>query len=375
MFYAEGLVKSYKKKVDGRRIMRRVVDEVCFEVNHGEVVGLLGPNGAGKTTSFCIACGFTRPDKGKVVFDGKDITNWPMHRRARDSGLGYLPQKESVIGKLTVEDNLVATMELLGFSAKKRRARVEELIGKFRLEKVRNSLGQTLSGGERRRTEIARALISEPKIILLDEPYVGIDPVTIADFQRLILELNNEGISILITDHQVVETLRIVDRCYVLQEGKIIAEGSPDEVVANERVQKYYLGKNLANDWAREKEKIDAQKGAVGRLPKRTSPQRPARPAVQERAETPVRPERPLHPERPVRPERPLHPERPMRPERPTSLSDSAAQLGRQVRLVRRGRTLELPGANDGDATPQRQENKVSRFKRKKRKKGGKDAA
>lgn len=234
---AEGLVKVY-----GRR---RVVDGVDFEVEQGEIVGLLGPNGAGKTTSFRMTCGMIPPNAGKVTLGDLDVTNWPMYRRARDGGMGYLAQESSVFRKLTVENNLLGVMEMLGMDRPARQRRCDELLDQFKITKLRKSLAMSLSGGERRRLEIARALVSNPKIILLDEPFTGIDPVTIASIQEIIRALRERGISILITDHQVRETLQITDRSYVIRDGRVLCHGTPPEVLANAEARKYYFGEGI----------------------------------------------------------------------------------------------------------------------------------
>jgi lipopolysaccharide export system ATP-binding protein len=230
----EGLVKIY-----GRR---RVVDGVDFHVQRGEIVGLLGPNGAGKTTSFRMTCGMIEPNAGKVVLNEIDVTDWPMYRRARDGGMGYLAQESSVFRKLTVEANLLGMLEMLGKGRRERRARCDELLEQFKITRLRKSLAMSLSGGERRRLEIARCLVSEPQIILLDEPFTGIDPVTIASIQEIIRQLRTAGISILITDHQVRETLQITDRSYVIRDGQVLCQGTPEEVVENADARKYYFG-------------------------------------------------------------------------------------------------------------------------------------
>lgn len=234
---ARGLVKSY-----GRR---RVVDGVEFEVHPGEIVGLLGPNGAGKTTSFRMTCGLVEPDGGTVKLMGKDVTKWPLHRRSKEGGMGYLAQESSVFRKLSVQDNLLGVMEMLGFNRQTRRKRCEELMEQFGITKLRRSRAMSLSGGERRRLEIARCLVSEPKIILLDEPFTGIDPVTIDSIQDIVRELRSAGISILITDHQVRETLEITDRSYVVKAGRILCHGPPDEVLANPDARKHYFGEGI----------------------------------------------------------------------------------------------------------------------------------
>ncbi len=237
MLEAKGLVKIYGS--------RRVVDGVDFEVFPGEIVGLLGPNGAGKTTSFRITCGMIEPNAGQVTLGGLDVTNWPMFRRARDGGMGYLAQESSVFRRLTVEENLLGVMELLGMDQKTRRNRCDQLLEQFAITRLRKSKAQSLSGGERRRLEIARALVSNPKIILLDEPFTGIDPVTIDSIQEIIRGLRRSGISILITDHQVRETLQITDRSYVIRAGKVLCHGQPDEVLNNEEARKCYFGEDM----------------------------------------------------------------------------------------------------------------------------------
>lgn len=231
-----GLVKTY-----GRR---RVVDGVDFEVEQGEIVGLLGPNGAGKTTSFRMTCGLIEPDAGKVVLAGKDVTQWPMFIRARDGGMGYLAQEQSVFRKLTVEANLLAVMEMLGMDRSARRKRCEALLEQFDIKHIRKSKAMQCSGGEKRRLEIARCLISNPQIILLDEPFTGIDPVTINSIQKIIRRLREDGISILITDHRERETLAITDRSYVIRSGKVLCQGTADEVLNHPDARKYYFGES-----------------------------------------------------------------------------------------------------------------------------------
>ena len=233
----EGLVKSY-----GRR---RVVDGVNFEVSRGEIVGLLGPNGAGKTTSFRMTCGMVDPDRGRVLLSGKEVTKWPMYRRAREGGMGYLAQESSVFRKLSVQNNLLGMMELLGMRRSDRKKRCRELLEQFNITHIRKAKAGTLSGGERRRLEIARCLISSPKIILLDEPFTGIDPVTIDGIQGIIRKLRDTGISVLITDHQVRETLEITDRSYVIRAGKVLCHGSPSDVINNPEARKYYFGDSI----------------------------------------------------------------------------------------------------------------------------------
>jgi lipopolysaccharide export system ATP-binding protein len=232
-----GLVKSY-----GRR---RVVDGVDFEVDPGEIVGLLGPNGAGKTTSFRMACGMIDPDAGHVTLGGKDVTAWPMYRRAKEGGMGYLAQESSVFRKLSVQKNLLGVMEMLGMNRKLRNSRTEQLLEQFGITKLRKSKAMSLSGGERRRLEIARALVSDPQIILLDEPFTGIDPVTIDSIQSIIRDLRDRGIAILITDHQVRETLEITDRSYVIRAGQVLCHGRPREVLNHPEARKHYFGEGM----------------------------------------------------------------------------------------------------------------------------------
>ena len=231
---ANGLVKIY-----GRR---RVVDGVSLTVNRGEVVGLLGPNGAGKSTSFKMMCGVVVPNRGQVFLQGKDVTQWPMHLRAREGGMGYLPQKSSVFAKLTCEQNLKGMMQLLGFSWRQQKTRCEELLEQFKITHIRKSKAGDLSGGERRRLEIARCLVSEPQIIMLDEPFAGIDPVTSQNIRVVIRELADRGIAILITDHDARAILHSADRTYVVSEGKILISGSAEEIIQHKEVRKKYLG-------------------------------------------------------------------------------------------------------------------------------------
>jgi len=230
------LVKSYG--------LRTVVNEVSLKVGQGEIVGLLGPNGAGKTTTFYMTVGFVKPDAGKVFIDDLEITNLPMYKRAR-KGIGYLPQEPSVFRKLTVEDNIMAILELMPLNKMEKKEKLEELIEEFGLEKVRKNVGDSLSGGERRRTEIARALASSPKFILLDEPFAGIDPIAVEDIQYIVARLKKKNIGILITDHNVQETLSITDRAYLMFEGKILMAGTAEELAENETVRKVYLGQNF----------------------------------------------------------------------------------------------------------------------------------
>ncbi len=237
MLEVQGLVKYYGA--------RCVVDGVDFKVEKGEIVGLLGPNGAGKTTSFRMTCGMIEPNQGKVVLNNLDVTRWPMYRRAREGGMGYLAQESSVFRKLTVEKNLLGVMELLGMDRKTRYARCDELLDQFDIKRLRKSVALSLSGGERRRLEIARALVSNPKIILLDEPFTGIDPVTIQSIQEIINSLKHNGIAILITDHQVRETLQITDRLYLIYAGKVLCHGPPQEVLNHPEAREFYFGENI----------------------------------------------------------------------------------------------------------------------------------
>lgn len=233
---AEKLVKEYKG--------RRVVNEVSIEINQGEIVGLLGPNGAGKTTSFYQIVGFVKPDSGKVFLDDQDITNMPMYKRAQ-SGIGYLPQEVSVFRKLTVEDNLMAILEMTKLTKKEQKNRMETLLDEFGLQHVRKNMGEVLSGGEKRRIEIARCLTVDPKFILLDEPFAGVDPIAVEDIQQIVAKLVEKNIGILITDHNVQETLHIVDRAYLLFEGSILKTGTANDLAADEQVRRVYLGKNF----------------------------------------------------------------------------------------------------------------------------------
>ncbi|MEO1260001.1 MAG: LPS export ABC transporter ATP-binding protein [Bacteroidota bacterium] len=223
---------------------RTVVRGVSLEVNQGEIVGLLGPNGAGKTTTFYMVVGFIKPNGGRVYLEKGDITSQPMYKRAR-LGIGYLPQEPSVFRKLSVEDNLKAVLEMMPIPKAEKKDRLEGLIAEFGLEKVRKSKGDTLSGGERRRTEIARALASNPKFILLDEPFAGIDPIAVEDIQSIVFKLKARNIGILITDHNVQETLSITDRAYLMYDGSILKAGTAEELAADEQVRRLYLGKNF----------------------------------------------------------------------------------------------------------------------------------
>jgi len=223
---------------------RRVVNKVSIEVSQGEIVGLLGPNGAGKTTSFYMMVGFIKPDGGKIFLDTEDITSLPMFKRAK-LGIGYLPQESSIFRKLSVEDNIMAVLEMTQLSKAEQASKLEELIDEFGLKIVRKSRGDLLSGGERRRTEIARALAVDPKFILLDEPFAGIDPIAVEDIQQIVAQLKFRQIGILITDHNVRETLSITDRAYLLFEGNILKSGTAEELASDEQVRKVYLGKSF----------------------------------------------------------------------------------------------------------------------------------
>ncbi|MBE0677458.1 MAG: LPS export ABC transporter ATP-binding protein [Bacteroidales bacterium] len=234
--YTTNLVKRYKT--------RTVVNEVSVEVEQGEIVGLLGPNGAGKTTTFYMIVGLIRPNGGQIWLDSTEITGFPMYRRAR-MGIGYLAQEASVFRKLSVEDNLMAVMELSDMKKEERKERQESLLEEFGLARIRKSLGTQLSGGERRRTEIARALALKPNFILLDEPFAGVDPIAVEDIQMIVSHLKDKNIGILITDHNVHETLSITDRAYLLFEGKILKQGTSSQLADDEQVRNVYLGKNF----------------------------------------------------------------------------------------------------------------------------------
>jgi lipopolysaccharide export system ATP-binding protein len=223
---------------------RRVVDDVTVFVQQGEVVGLLGPNGAGKTTSFYMIVGLISPDSGRILVDDEDITDLPMYQRAR-RGISYLPQEASVFRKLTVEDNLMAILQTLRMRGRERRERMNRLIEQLGLETVRHNKGYTLSGGERRRVEIARSLVIEPSFLLLDEPFSGIDPIQVLELQRIIFDLKNSGIGILVTDHNVRETLAVTDRAYIINNGKIFRAGTPEALGADAEVRRVYLGENF----------------------------------------------------------------------------------------------------------------------------------
>jgi len=232
------------KKLEKTYRGRKVVRGVSFQVRYGEVVGLLGPNGAGKTTSFYMVVGLVKPDQGRVVLDGTDVTRMPMYQRARN-GIGYLAQEPSVFRKLTVAENLMAVLETMDLSGLERRDRMEGLLAELGIAHLAGSKAYTLSGGERRRVEIARALTLSPKFILLDEPFAGIDPLAVQDIQGIIQLLKKKGIGILITDHNVRETLAITDRAYIISEGKIIEAGSAEEITASPRVREFYLGESF----------------------------------------------------------------------------------------------------------------------------------
>ena len=233
---ADNLVKKYKGKA--------VVKGISVEVNQGEIVGLLGPNGAGKTTSFYMIVGLIKPNGGKIFLDETEITKFPMYKRAQ-YGIGYLAQEASVFRKLSIEDNIMSVLELTDLSKEERHLKMETLIEEFGLSHIRKNRGDLLSGGERRRTEIARALATNPKFILLDEPFAGVDPVAVEDIQRIVAQLKNKNIGILITDHNVQETLASTDRTYLMFEGSILKHGSPEELAEDEMVRKVYLGKNF----------------------------------------------------------------------------------------------------------------------------------
>jgi lipopolysaccharide export system ATP-binding protein len=232
--------KSYK----GRQVVRGVSLDVC----QGEVVGLLGPNGAGKTTSFYMIVGLVRPDAGRILADGEDITKIPMYMRARQYGISYLPQEASVFRKLTVEENMLAVLEAQSISAADRRARTEKLIDQLNLGHIRKTRGYQLSGGERRRVEIARCLCIQPSFILLDEPFSGIDPIAVTDLQEIIFDLKASGIGVLITDHNVRETLSVTDRAYIINEGRIFRTGTPDQLGRDPEVRRVYLGGGFSFD-------------------------------------------------------------------------------------------------------------------------------
>ena len=236
---AKQIIKTYNK--------RNVVKGVSLEVNRGEVVGLLGPNGAGKTTTFYMITGMIRPNKGSILLDNKDITNLPMYKRAR-LGIGYLSQEPSVFTKLSVENNLMLVLELTDLSKKEQKEKLEELLEEFSITHIRKSIAYTLSGGERRRTEIARSLVMNPDFILLDEPFAGVDPLAVEDIQKIVINLKDRGIGVLITDHNVRETLSITDRAYLLFEGSILKSGSAKELIEDKEARRLYLGSKFKMD-------------------------------------------------------------------------------------------------------------------------------
>lgn len=237
-----GLEKTY-----GRR---RVVNDVSLHVGEAEIVGLLGPNGAGKSTSFKMTCGIVKPDRGQVFLGGQEVTDWPMFRRASEGRMGYLAQESSVFRKLTVEQNILAIFELLGVGYSERKRKTEQLLSDFEITHIRRSKAGRLSGGERRRLEIARCLVTDPQIVMLDEPFAGIDPVTVQNIQEIIAKLRGRGIAILITDHAAREILQTVDRCYVISKGSVLCEGDPDAVMQHPDVRKEYLG-DISDDYVR----------------------------------------------------------------------------------------------------------------------------
>lgn len=232
----QSIFKSYKG--------RKVVNDISIEVNQGEIVGLLGPNGAGKTTSFYMIVGLIKPDGGKISLDNLEITKLPMYMRAQ-KGIGYLAQEASVFRKLSIEDNIKAVLELTTLTSEQQSEKMESLLNEFNLQKIRKSRGDLLSGGERRRTEIARALATDPKFVLLDEPFAGVDPIAVEDIQKIISHLKKRNIGILITDHNVQETLAITDRTYLMFEGNILKSGKPEDLAKDEMVRKLYLGQNF----------------------------------------------------------------------------------------------------------------------------------
>ncbi len=240
------LIKAYRG--------RRVVDQVSISVHEGEIVGLLGPNGAGKTTSFRMVVGMVRPDQGRVTFLGRDVTRMPMYRRAR-LGLGYLSQEASVFRKMSVLDNVTCVLEARGVRKRERQERAMQLLADLQLTHLVDSLGETLSGGERRRLEIARSLATSPRLLLLDEPFAGVDPIPVEEIQKILAALSARGIAILITDHSVIETLRITDRAYIIHQGKVFAEGDPQRIVADEQVRKIYLGSSFGEGISEEEER------------------------------------------------------------------------------------------------------------------------
>ncbi|MGL4653232.1 MAG: LPS export ABC transporter ATP-binding protein [Cetobacterium sp.] len=236
---AQGLCKSYKK--------RKVVNEVSLEVKKGEIVGLLGPNGAGKTTTFYMITGIVKPEKGEVFINEVDITDYPMYKRA-DMGIGYLAQEPSIFRNLSVEDNILAILEMKGLPKSEQIKKMQELLEEFKLTHVAKSMGYSLSGGERRRVEIARTIANDPDFILLDEPFAGVDPIAVEDIQQIIRYLKERGLGILITDHSVRETLSITEKAYIMANGKVLISGTPEEIANNEMAKKVYLGENFKLD-------------------------------------------------------------------------------------------------------------------------------
>lgn len=232
-----GLIKAYGG--------RTVVNAVNIDVKRGEIVGLLGPNGAGKTTTFYMITGIIQPDKGRIIFDRKDITDMPLHQRAR-CGIGYLSQEPSIFRKLTVQENIMAVLETLGFSPRERKRRLDELLNELKIAHLRKNVAYTLSGGEKRRVEITRALVTNPMFILLDEPFSGIDPIAVAECQEIIKELKSKGLGILITDHNVRETLTITDRSYLMAEGNVLISGTKDELISDPKAREVYLGEKFS---------------------------------------------------------------------------------------------------------------------------------
>ena len=232
----EDLVKKYGK--------RTVVSHVSINVKQGEIVGLLGPNGAGKTTSFYMTVGLITPNEGRIFLDDLEITKYPVYKRAQ-TGIGYLAQEASVFRQMSVEDNIASVLEMTNKPKEYQKEKLESLIAEFRLQKVRKNKGNQLSGGERRRTEIARCLAIDPKFIMLDEPFAGVDPIAVIEIQRIVRFLKDRGIGVLITDHNVRETLGICDHAYIINEGEVLAQGSPEEIISNESVRKIYLGENF----------------------------------------------------------------------------------------------------------------------------------
>ncbi len=236
VFKGNNLQKSYNS--------RKVVKGVSLDITQGEIVGLLGPNGAGKTTTFYMMVGLVKSDEGSIHLGDTNVTKFPLHRRAKD-GIGYLPQEASVFRELSVEDNILAVLEIRNLRRKKRRAMLDQLLADFSLQKVRKSKGRELSGGERRRVEIARCLALEPKFVLLDEPFAGVDPIAVAEIQNVVTSLVSKNIGVLITDHSVRETLGIVDRAYIMNEGELLISGTPKEIANNELAKKHYLGEDF----------------------------------------------------------------------------------------------------------------------------------